>query len=43
VIAVIAYYAAAGLVFGTVTLGSGAPAAAVDCSAGQSICANACN
>jgi len=31
-------YVAAGLVFGTVTLGHGASAAAVACSAGQHFC-----
>jgi len=41
-LAVIACYAAGGLVFGAVTLGPGAPAAAVACSAGQSVCVKAC-
>ncbi len=38
----IACYAAGGLVFGAVNLGPGAPAAAVACSAGQSVCVKAC-
>jgi len=32
-------YAAAGLVFGTVTLGPDTPAAVLACSAGHSVCA----
>jgi len=41
-LAVTACYAAGGLVFGLVTLVPGAPAAAVACSAGQSVCGKAC-
>ena len=37
-----ACYAAAGLVIGTVTLGVGAPPAAIACSAGQGACMVAC-
>ena len=37
-----ACYAAAGLVIGTVTLGVGAPPAAIACSAGQGVCMTSC-
>jgi len=40
--AAVACYAAAGLVIGTVTLGAGAPPAAIACSAVQSACMIAC-
>uniref|UniRef100_A0A915CK75 Uncharacterized protein n=1 Tax=Parascaris univalens TaxID=6257 RepID=A0A915CK75_PARUN len=40
--AVVACYAAFGLVFGTVTAGAGAPAGALACNAAQSACMMAC-
>ena len=39
---VVACYGAAGLVFGTVTAGAGAPAAAVACNAAFGKCMAAC-
>lgn len=41
-IAAAACYTAAGLVIGTVTLGAGAPPAAIACSAGQGVCMTGC-
>jgi hypothetical protein len=38
----VACYSAAGLTFGTITLGAGVPAAAVACSAGQGLCTATC-
>ena len=40
--AVVACYASAGLVIGTITLGVGAPQVAVACSAAQGVCMAAC-
>jgi hypothetical protein len=40
--AAVACYASAGLVIGTITLGVGAPPAAVACSAAQGVCMAAC-